>query len=99
MLPVERTFVKQFLDSKLKDVDFDIMFEHYDKDRSGEIGEPEMREFTRDLVMKKSSKASAEEVIQQVERHLDEMMRIMDANQDGKVLKSNMEMFIKLHLT
>ena len=55
-LPVERSFLQQFLGSEITHMDVDIIFDHYDKDGSGQIQHEEISNLVRDLLRKPSQK-------------------------------------------
>ncbi len=48
-LPVERNFLQQFLGTEITHMDVDIIFDHYDKDGSGQIQHEEVASLVRDI--------------------------------------------------
>ena len=99
ILPVHNTFMRQFLGTRVKDYDYEIIFEHYDKRGFGELRPDEISDLARDLLAKncetEDERKRQEDVIK---RYTKTLMHIMDKTRSGYANRLDLKRFLKLYL-
>ncbi|XP_063712175.1 calbindin-32-like [Symsagittifera roscoffensis] len=96
-LPVERNFLQQFLGSEITHMDVDIIFDHYDKDESGQIQHEEVAMLVRDIYYKKvDSVKDKEELDKFIAKRQQDVISMVDKDGDGMIDKNEIRRVFKM---
>ncbi|XP_075249833.1 calbindin-32-like [Convolutriloba macropyga] len=96
-LPVERNFLQQFLGVEITHMDVDIIFDHYDKDGSGQIQHEEVAMLVRDIYNKKVESAKDKADLESfIAKRQQDVISLVDKDGDGMIDKDEIRRVFKM---
>ncbi|XP_078607077.1 calretinin-like isoform X4 [Branchiostoma floridae x Branchiostoma japonicum] len=91
LLPVKENFLTQFQGSRVSREEFDKIFAHYDKDKSGTIEDSELCGLLKDL-MEHGEKDELDAKVLEENKEL--LLKICDIDKDGRLSKDELAMLL-----